>query len=63
VWDWLATPDGVRMEHALIILLLALAGYFARSAREQSGKNARMLNGHLEAHLMADDAREEAPPP
>lgn len=52
LFDWLITPGGIELEHAIIVLLVAVAGYFARSARQRSSENAKLLNHHLEQHVM-----------
>lgn len=62
-FDWLASPGGVQLEHAVVILLLSAAAWFAKMARDQSRDNARLLNGHIEEHAMGIAHEDEAPPP
>lgn len=38
IWDWLATPGGVELEHALIVLLLAIATALAEYSRRRIGQ-------------------------
>jgi hypothetical protein len=50
-WTWLGTPGGIEMEHAIITLLVAIAGYLSYLAHQQSAENRKLLNSHLEEHL------------
>lgn len=52
VWDFLATPGGVELEHALITLIVAVAAWFSYMAHRQSSNNAKALNSHLEQHVL-----------
>lgn len=51
-FDWLESPGGLQFTHAIIVLVLAYAAYVSSLAHQQSRKNAKLLNGHLEQHIM-----------
>lgn len=54
VFDWLASPTGVELQHAIIGLILALTAYLSFLARRQAKSNEQLLNGHLEQHMLND---------
>lgn len=51
-WDWLASPDGIRVEHAVIVLVLAISGYLSYLTKRATEKNRQLLNSHLEQHVL-----------
>lgn len=51
-WQWLSSPSGIDFQHALIVLLLAVAGWFQWRTHSQVQANSAKLNGHLEKHVM-----------
>lgn len=51
-FDWLITPAGVQLTHAVIVLLVAVAAYIGALAKRQSSENAKLLNSHIEQHVM-----------
>ncbi len=58
-WDYLSSPSGDSLEHALILLVLAVAGYFSYLARRDVRENRKMLNSHLEEHVNNAKCSEE----
>lgn len=52
IFDWLASPIGVELEHAVIVLILAVSGWITFRTHKQSKENAQLLNGHLEQHMI-----------
>ena len=52
-FDWLGTAQGVELTHAVIVLLVAVAGYLSYLAKQQSNANATLLNNHLDEHVKA----------
>lgn len=50
-YDWLVSPSGVELTHAIILLVTAVAAYVSFLAHRQSSQNAEMLNSHLEKHI------------
>lgn len=52
IFDYLASPIGIDVQHALIVLVLALAAYLSYLAKRQSSTNTKLLNDHLEEHVM-----------
>jgi hypothetical protein len=50
--SWLASPTGIEFEHAVILLIVAIAGYLNWLTHQQTADNAKKLNGHLEEHMI-----------
>lgn len=48
--DWLETPLGVELLHAIIALITALAAWLSFQAKRHAEYNARQLNSHVERH-------------
>lgn len=44
IFDWLSGPDGVALTHAVIVLVLALAGYLSYRAEQ----TARVNTAHIQ---------------
>lgn len=63
VFDFLESPIGVQLVHAVIVLILAIAAWFSYMAKRQSDQNAKLLNGHLQAHVDAQVAAQTADEP
>ena len=58
LFDWLASPAGVDLVHAVVIVLIAAAGYLTYLTHRQAAKNEQLLDSHLEQHVMDAAARE-----
>lgn len=56
-FDWLSSPHGIEVEHAVIVLLLAVAGYFSALAKRAATQNRELLNSHLEMHIMEEQQK------
>lgn len=61
-FDWLASPAGLDLVHALIVALLALSGWFTYKAKQRADDNSRLLNGHLVEHVALAAQLEGSPP-
>lgn len=48
LFDWLITPGGQTATHAVVLLIVAVAGYINHRAIRQ---NSDKLNGHLHDHM------------
>lgn len=59
IFDYLASPIGIDVQHAVIVLILAVAAYISYLAKRQSTANSKLLNAHLTEHINA--ALEERP--
>lgn len=53
-WDWLASPIGVDLVHAVIVLLLAAAGWLTYLTHRGIQNNGDQLVEHLRQHQVAD---------
>lgn len=49
--DYLTSPIGIELTHAIILLLVAVAAYISYRARVYAKQNAQLLNSHLEEHI------------
>jgi hypothetical protein len=58
---YLASPIGIELQHAVIVFLLAAAGYLSYKSKRQSEKNAELLNSHLEQHVLDVVSKGEPP--
>jgi hypothetical protein len=47
IFDWLASPSGVAMEHAVIVFLLAAAGYLNWRTRSVVKSVDTKLTNHI----------------
>jgi len=47
LFDWLVTPDGAALVHAITFLLIAIAAWFSYKAHEQGKSNAEKLDQHM----------------
>lgn len=64
MYDFLTSPTGIELTHAVILVLVALAAYLSAKAKAQSASNEKLLNGHLQAHvaqLQAEQKPSELP--
>jgi hypothetical protein len=50
--DWLTTPEGIELTHAVIVVLMAIGGYLTWLTRRNVQTNAERLNDHLEQHVI-----------
>lgn len=50
--EYLNTPLGVELQHAVILLVLALAAYFARNAHVAASDAKERLDLHMDQHLL-----------
>lgn len=46
-WDWLGTPPGVALVHAMTVLLVAVAAYVGELGRRESRQTHRELHDHI----------------
>lgn len=53
-FDWLMSPAGQDLQHAVIALLVAGAAYLSYLAHNQAKSNAAQLGDHLEEHALGD---------
>ena len=56
-WDWAASPQGVEVVHAVVILCTALAAWFSYRAKQHVKVVDDKLQGHLDdvaRHRAAD---------
>lgn len=58
--NWLSTPGGSELLHALTLLITAIAAYVGYRAHETASSNAKMLNHHLDQHIL-DAANRNTP--
>lgn len=49
--DFLQTPLGIEIAHAVIAVLVAVAAVLSAYAARLSAHNRKLLNGHLRQHL------------
>jgi hypothetical protein len=56
LFDYLLTPIGMELTHAVIVLIVAAAALMSYAAHRVSSKNQEMLNGHLEEHQRLAEA-------
>ncbi len=59
LFEWLSTPAGQGVAHALELLLLALVGFITAQTARIAHSNGKLLNGHLRDHLYGSGDREE----
>lgn len=52
IFDWLATPGGIELEHAVIILILAVAGYLTAKSHSVINDVSQKVDDHMEQHVM-----------
>jgi hypothetical protein len=52
LFEFLESPEGIELTHAVIILLLAIASYITWLTKRRTDENAKQLNSHLEQHIM-----------
>lgn len=57
LWDWLATPTGQGVAHAVEIVLIALGAVLSAWAGAIARHNRELLNGHLRQHMIERYAR------
>lgn len=50
IFDWLTTATGQEFTHAVIVLLIATAGYLTYLAKRAADKNAAAVRHHLAEH-------------
>ena len=50
VWEWLTSPIGIELTHAVILVLLALAGFLNYLAHRKANEVQSELSGHLADH-------------
>lgn len=50
VWDWLLTPQGQSIAHAVEVLFLALTAFLSAWTTRVTRQNQKMLNSHLADH-------------
>lgn len=62
-FDFLLSPAGIELTHAVILLITATAAYVAYLARRQSKQNSELLNGHIAEHTNEASDHSEASPP
>lgn len=60
-WDWLVTPGGQAVAHAVEILLIAVAAVLSALAARIARDNRELLNGHLAQHMRAKREDQELP--
>lgn len=63
LFDWLMSPTGQELQHALIVLILAGSAYVTYLAKRQADSNAKLLNGHLEAHMSGNSPQNDVVSP
>ena len=51
LFDWLATPAGAELAHAVVLLISAFAAILAARAGRRATEARDLMDGHLEAHL------------
>lgn len=56
ILDYLSTPIGIELTHAVILLLLAATTWITIQTKRQSQENAKALDGHLESHKILTNA-------
>lgn len=56
VFDWLLSPSGIEVSHALVVIALSVNGLLTWLTKRQSEQNAKLLDGHLESHKILTDA-------
>lgn len=59
VFDFLESPIGVQLVHAIIVMLLAVTGWVSYKTKKQSESNAKALDGHLDSHKILMDAEHD----
>lgn len=59
VYDFLESPLGVQLVHAVIVLLLAVTGWVSYKTKKQSESNAKALDGHIESHKILTDVEHD----
>lgn len=52
VWDWLNSPTGIDLVHALIVLIAAVSAYVSYLAKRETAQSKKLLNSHLEQHVL-----------
>ena len=66
LYEWAISPSGIELTHAAVLLLTAAAAYLSYLSRRRSSENAKLLNGHLQQHVMdaaAKDSEHPGDPP
>lgn len=46
VWDWLASPAGIELTHALVLLLLAITAWISKKAHDRAEDASRAIRQH-----------------
>lgn len=49
-WDWIGTPQGIAVTHAVVLLLTSTAAILGAIGARISTGNRKLLNGHLREH-------------
>jgi hypothetical protein len=61
LFDWLASPIGLEFTHALIFLIVAVAGWISYQNRQHIGQVSQKLDSHI-ADTKQFRAESAAPP-
>jgi hypothetical protein len=52
IWDFLISPTGQEVTHAIVVLVLAVAAYFTYLAHRYAKENTEKLDDHISQHLV-----------
>lgn len=50
--EFLETPAGNELVHAVVLLLVAISGWISYRTHVRAIENQKLLNGHLEQHII-----------
>lgn len=52
IWDFLVSPTGQELTHAIVVLVLAIAAWFTYLAHRYARDNAEKLDDHISQHVV-----------
>jgi hypothetical protein len=52
IWEFLVSPTGQEVTHAVVVLILAIAAYFTYLAHQYAKANTEKLDDHISQHVV-----------